>query len=233
MSSQVFSRFYTTEPSEEISSLNRVKSFFSNSASLIQRIFYENSLFFALDNQAISNKYLQYKDLSWTQKFKLGAIKGVEHVLTTTPIIFALNFFIRGGINVLGGDMKMSPEKSDIYEGPSIIEGVAAAVYEEILFRGVLHNLLADYQKIFLTYANHRVKNNHVFKWLTSPSARIVSINALFAASHLFNVQGELQSLRIMMQPAEGILYETTGNIGAPIACHMTNNILAFTLSLF
>lgn len=200
----------------------------SKSFSAIQKSFYEQSLFFATNNQAITEKFHQYKDLSWTQKFKIGAIKGGENVLIGYLILMSLRFALS----------EMPSGKAATTEMPSMLEGLVTAVVEEFLFRGVLQNCLAGSQKIAAYVTPECLQNNRVFKWLTSPSARIISINAMFAGIHLYNGGGYLsdkaslrQVSRIMLQPIQGILHETTGNIIAPIACHMTNNFLVLSIA--
>lgn len=209
-----------------VKSLN-VKSLFSTCSSAIRTSFYEQSLFFAANNEVITEKSQQYKALSWTQKFKIGVIKGGENILIGSLIAISLSLVLSNQ----GSGQKATSEP------PSILEGCAYAVVEEVLFRGGLQNCLAGSQRLATYITPQCLQNNRVFKWFTSPSARIISINAAFAAIHLFNGgdyisdKGSfIQTSRILLQPIEGILHETTGNIIAPIACHMTNNFVFFSL---
>jgi membrane protease YdiL (CAAX protease family) len=197
-------------------------------APVIKKCFYEHSIFYAFDNQAIANKFQKNKDLSCTQKFKIGVIKGSEKAMIGIFVANCLALALNG----------MPSGKAATFEGPSMLEALAAAVDEEILFRGVLQNCLAGSQKIATYVTPQCLQNNRAFKWLTSPSARIISANMIFAATHLSNGGGYLsdkysyiQVIRIMLLPSYGIIHETTGNIITPIACHMTNNFFATLLS--
>ena len=50
------------------------------------KIFYEQSLFFSMNNQAIEEKFNQYKDLSWVQKFKLGVVEGCKGLFVAISV---------------------------------------------------------------------------------------------------------------------------------------------------
>lgn len=196
---------------------------FPENVTNLTNAFYEQSLLFAVNNQSIEEKFHQYKDLEWRQKFKIGVIKGCEGLVVSSIIIIGLRLALIG----------MDSGVEATTEWPSMLEGLAAAICEEVIFRGVLQNCLAGSQKIAIYFTPQCLHNNRVFKWFTSPSARIISINTIFAGLHLFNGGGYLnekssliQACRIVLQPMNGILHETTGNIVAPIAYHMTTNFL-------
>lgn len=198
----------------------------STSCTAIKNIVYEQTLFFAANNQAIIEKFHQYKNLTWVQRFKIGAVKGVEKVVIGVFSTTFLRFALSG----------MSSGKTASAEMPSILVGLAAAVLEEIQFRGILQNYLRGSYKI----ENYVPPKNRVVKWLTSPSARIITVNAVFAGLHFFNggtylseKEALIQVIQIMLLPSQGILYETTGDLIAPIACHMTNNLIAIPLYKF
>lgn len=195
----------------------------SNIPKLLRSLIYENSLFFAINNQAIAKDFQKYKNYSWVQKFKIGAFTAVGTLLSTHLIEISLLFALRG----------MSSGKEATCE-LSMFRVLQCAVLEEILFRGVMQNCLASLQKTAVYVTPQRLQNNCVFKWFTSSAARIISISAIFAAVHLSNGGGYLsekdsfiQAMAIMLLPVEGILHETTGSIVAPIAHHMTYNFLA------
>lgn len=205
-------------------SLDIAKSSFRDFNSLIKNIFYENTLFFAVNNQALANTSQKYKDLSWVQKFKIGTLTGVKRLLSCYLISECLDFALRG---------KSHGYKARVqFDWPLLVISV---VIEEVLFRGIVQNLLEGSQKIAVRGIPQSLQNNRVFKWFTSPSARIVIANTVFAAAHLFNDYQSTKSniqqfMFIMLLPVEGILNETTGDIIAPIACHSTNNSLAWLL---
>lgn len=226
----VNSRFYS--PSNYFGTFlgTTLPSLIPKSFSVIKKSFYEHSLFFAANNQAITENSHQYNDLSWAQKFKLGAIKGSEKFLLGLVTVIILN-------NALSA---MPSGQAATSEDVTMLEGLACAVVEEVLFRGVLQNCLAGSQRIVTCVTPQCLQNNRVFKWLTSPSARIISINAMFASVHLLNGKAYLseknaliQATKIMLLPTSGILHETTGDIIAPIACHITNNFLLDVLFKF
>ncbi len=229
----VNSRFYSISCFTTLLNSLSAKPLLSKFSS-VTKIFYEQSLLFAINNQAIQEKFQQYKDLSWAQKFKIGVIKGGEKQLVGYLIIMSLELALTRMASGNEAGIKGSSEL------PSILEGLAFAVVEEVLFRGILQNCVAGSQKIATCITPQCLQNNCVFKWLTSPSARIISINAMFAGLHLFNgglylsdKSSLIQASRILLQPTQGILHETTGNIIAPIACHMTNNFLALSIANF
>jgi hypothetical protein len=77
------------------------------------------------------------------------------------------------------------------------------------------------------------LKNNKIFEWITSPSARILTSNYLFARTHSNIGKGRSTAQAfsiaayIMLSPRESILHETTGNIASTIACHGTHNLIS------
>lgn len=182
---------------------------------------YEQSIFFAINHNAITKKYQQYKDFSLDQKIKIGVTKGVEGIFAALIIQTGLKFVLRG----------MPAGKVAKCAIPSLFNGQLCAILEEIFFRGILQNCLVGSQKMVTNITPQCLQNNRIFRWLTSPSPRILIINSIFAYAHLSNAGGYasskdslIQCIRIMLKPSFGILHETTGDIIAPIACHMTNN---------
>lgn len=191
--------------------------------SAVAKVFYEHSLLFAANNKAIADKFHQYKNLPWTEKCKIGAIHGAQNLLVSFVIGVSLNLVL----------IWMPNGKEATGALPPLHQLVGSAVGEEILCRGIIQNCLAGSQKFATYIAPQRLQKNCVFKWCTSPSARIIAANTIFAACHLSNggkylndKESLMQATHLMLQPMEGNLYETTGSIIAPIACHVTNNFL-------
>ncbi len=118
-----------------------------------------------------------------------------------------------------------------------IIEAdLVGPLIEEVFFRGVLQNGLKiaqrTGQKIFTPLQGKTAE------WIFSPQARILAINALFAAAHLSNARGPSSTIVAIRQiifcalfSTEARLYETTGKLHVAIASHMTNNLFASLLT--
>ncbi|MDP1835485.1 MAG: CPBP family intramembrane metalloprotease [Chlamydiales bacterium] len=191
----------------------------------ITNVFYERSLLFALDKNAISEKTHLYQDLSWAQQIKVGAISGIQD--------FAFGYLLLAVASI--ALKKMKPGKKASRPFPSKTEVILGAIAEEILFRGCLQNLMARTQNFAIKNCPSLLSHNASI-WLVSPGARILTCNLVFSAIHLSNSgdylsnKGSLiQSARILLMPTESILHETTGNIIAPIVSHLVNNVLVVT----
>ena len=90
-----------------------------------------------------------------------------------------------------------------------LLAAVGAAVMEELLFRGMLHNVLGRYLGTVL-------------------SAVVTSL--LFALIH--HVWANVLSLFLLGMVLTW-LYERTGRLVAPIAFHAINNVVALTFTIF
>lgn len=181
------------------------------------------SLFIAYNNRSIQDKYDEYKDLSWTQKFKLGLEKGTEMFVVGVLILNCFNLALQG-----------VPEGKPASLRNSLVSGLVAGFVEEVVFRGILQKtVIHDLQEIAQQYTPEHLRNHYAIQWLTSPSARIAITNWLFAFVH-FNNAGRSMSekaalmvvLRVLTQPTLEILCETTGGLTTPIVTHMTQNFL-------
>lgn len=200
--------------------------------SFYNRNYHKYSLLFAANNEEIAEESRRYKDLSWAEKLKIGVIEGAHQFVPglSTVIIIGLALNAMCSISNLKQTLNAIPSRQVTTFNPMVVV-LAAPLLEEILFRGIFQNILKVLQKIATYITPQCLQNNRVFKWLASPSARIISINTIFAIAHLPNKgYSHIQAIRIMLFPVESILKETTGNIIAPIACHMANNFLGFTL---
>lgn len=190
----------------------------------LKDICYKNSIFFALNNEALRKETQKYVNLSSNQATLIGLKEGfkqlIPSVILRTGLIYASRF-IKDGV----------PASKT---APTLFDLIAGAIYEEAIFR-TLQAGVAIFQQTITHVAAQSLKDNRVFQWIMSPSARILGISSFFASLHFFNGGGYLstkiaiiQVSRIMLLPTESILYETTGNIITPIYSHLANNIFAF-----
>lgn len=212
---------------------SRCVSYMTNGASSVGKLFYENSIFFALDNDAIARKKEEYKNLNFSQKVTLGVASGARHISASILIILALTLASKS-VDVNEGNRATTVLSVDP------IDIVIGAIFEELIFRGAIQNVIGISQSAANEIASPGVKENTVFKWLTSPSANIIGTNSLFAMAHLNNAGGYLSTLgavqqvtRIMLMPTHSILYETTGGMIASISSHCTNNIITIMIATF
>lgn len=211
---QVTRESQVTDP--ENNNPSRVRAFCSSVVTL----FYEQSIFFALNNKAIEGHLQKYKDLSWAYKIQLGIKNGLSQIV----VRFCLRFFL---ILILSGMKDGISAKLPL---PSMKMAVIAAVMEEVVYRGILQNIFAFLQKKAVPKC---LKEYRVIKWIASPSARILAVNTIFAAIHLRNGGGYLneksaliQFISIMLLPSKGTIYETTNSFLAPVATHVTHNFV-------
>lgn len=198
--------------------------------SSITTIFYEQSLLFAINNKAIKEKRQKNKDLTQAKKFKIGAIQGAQQLLTVIPL--CLGFV---ALDLLRGK---SSENEKPFELPSLFSTCTIVLIEELVLRGIMHNCFKGLQNIAINKTPKSLQDNRVFKWLTSPSARIVAVSATYAgfcftdmSKKCLNHEDSLAiASAIMLGPVESILYETTGDMIAPFASNLTGNLLAWSL---
>lgn len=194
-------------------------------ASAARSHLYDQTLFFAFDNPAISEKHRSYRDLSWTQQVTIGAVHGVEAFLVGVLFIKTLNLAAKSLPDGLPAAMA--------HERPLIVR-VVGSVMEEMILRGIAQtSIMGHLQLLIEQQAPKGMRDHYVFQWLTSPSARIVLINTIYAALHITNrgitlsdKATAIQVIRVMMQPVFGNLRETTDNLLAPAAAHVCHEIL-------
>lgn len=203
---------------------NPLVSGISKASSFLKDVVYKNSIFFGLNNEALSQELETNKNLSLKEKFKIGLVSGATQLIPIYALIVALSVVLQ---NMDSG----APPTTEPIDYPM---AMLNAVVEELAFRGILQNGIAASQKVVRSLTPQCVQNTSVFKWLTSPSARILGVNSAFASIHLCNAglrlstkEAILQLIPVLLIPRESILHETTGNIAAPIAAHLTNNFLA------
>lgn len=204
----------------------------SKTCSTLKNICYKNSIFFALNYEALANESIKYKDFTTAQKFVLGLKLGTLQMIPSTILIFGLGYALQCAPD---GAPPTKDNSADMTT--NLFIAVMAAIIEELLFRGIFQNCTALLQVVTFIRLPH-LQKNRTFQWMMSPSARIISINSLFALGHLRNAGGYLstkksivQMTRIMLMPTEGILNEicgniTTGNFFAPLGTHIANNAI-------
>lgn len=199
----------------------------SRAGSILGDICYKNSIFFALNNDALAKERERYKDLTSKQVLILGLKEGAKRLIPSILLIAGLQLAVR---NAKTGNL---PTQSF----PTLFQAVKCAVVEEMIFRGFLQNGMAFLQKTITYIAPECLQKKRTFQWLMSPSARILCVNSLFAYSHLYNDGGYvstkgafIQATNIMLSPAYSILYETTCNIGVPLYAHVANNVSVIAL---
>ena len=199
----------------------------TKTSSLIKKIpnfFYKQSIFFALNNEALTNEAKKNKDLTIKQKRVLGGTIGLVKPIWTLGLAYCIhNHKILKNTSSIGNPTE---------NFPTLTVAILTAILEEIFFRSILQRGIAEIQKKFFNESSPSLQNNRVFRWTTSPSARCLIANNLFALSHLSNAGGFLsiqltilQIAKIALFPTYSILYETTGDVIAPTFAHVTNNI--------
>lgn len=196
--------------------INYIKSFFNN-----------YTIIHAVNNPRIEEEFQQDKNSNLATKLKKGI-----YVEAKT---FIQRFVIFTALSTLAKQLKQSNGINNIKEPIGFIyEVIIGPIVEEIIFRGILQNGMHYAQKFAKWAAPRFIRNTRVFEWLTSPSARILGANSLFALVHLGN-KGAVRTVAlvgtILLMPRMSILHETTGNIAAPIVCHMTHNLSCWFFS--
>lgn len=204
--------------------------YISQAGSKLKDIFYGVSIFKALNHDVLAEEAKKNKNLSIIQKIELGLKAGTAGYISTLILSYGLHYATQG---IREGTIAKNNEIQ------FLTTGILFPILEEIVYRGVLQNSVALIQETACHILRHispiEMKNNKVFQWMTSPSARILAINSIFALAHLgifnnvgiFIYNGSIkQATVIMSTPMESILHETTGDIIATIAAHIAHNTL-------
>lgn len=217
---------------------NKALPYLSQIAKGIKNIFYRNSIFFALNNEAITDeakKYQHLQESKFTNDVTLFAIGFKEGVLNILPR-FLLAFTT---INLVTNINKLTINRP-LETPPSVAPNfslyglIAGSIAEEIIFRGVLQSSIVKLQKFGASTISEDWQKNKAIKWITSPSASILLANSVFALAHLSNSGGYLSTTGAILQisgifllPTQSNLAETTGGLMAPIGSHISNNLIA------
>lgn len=191
----------------------------------------QGTILHALDNQRLEEETEANKKLSLCGKATLGIKYGLKGFFQKIPILILVSNILTKTTNL--DDI----QKIDI-DFSFTESSVIVPILEEIVFRGIVQNIVAVSQRALNWCMPQCIKTNRVFIWIVSPSCRILVVNLLFAAVHLGNGGGYLtllgaavQVISILWSPRYSILHKTTGNIVAPIFAHMTNNAIAHVLT--
>lgn len=192
--------------------------------------FSDYTIVHALDNSRLERESEEYKNLSLRSKIALGAYVGATAASKGLFIAAMLSMLVFQNYANESGE-RFSFRDSFFWEVSTV-----GPILEEIAYRGIMQNGMRYAQRLAQRAAQFEktgtLKNNRVFQWITSPSARVLASGTFFALTHLPNggpINGLLtQALRILSLPDASILHETTGNIAAPIANHVVNNLFVF-----
>ena len=206
-------------------------SFLCNGLRSLTGVLYRNSIF-AANNESISQSAARNKNQSWTQQFKLGLVNGVE----TGTIGIVSSIIIASSIAYMNPSMTKSIVPTENLIDVSSLTGlkvlVVSVISEEILY-GTMQSALGVIQNEIRYQAPDNLQNNRVFQFITSPSARALIVNSLFAIDHFrvnnsaFGTPGLIsQATLIFFRPNLAILRETTGNFIAPIGSHLAHNAI-------
>lgn len=197
-----------------------------------REIFYKNTIIEGLDNQQIADRKAVESQLSVINKIWLGIQTGTIDMCRAVPLGLIINFVVTQIITGKEFYDEAPISIADLSFSEVVIIG---PVLEEIVIRGIINNVFAGMQKLISVVTPNCIGETYIFQWIVSPSCRILTITVLFAAIHITNA-GTLLSVAstivqvtlILFRPAETILHETTGNLIAPIAAHMTNNFIVW-----
>lgn len=194
----------------------------------IGNFFYQNSIFQALNQKELDRLANENLKRTYRQKITYGCKEGFK---TQFKLMLIKSFIINLILQSLNFHNK--PPTIDATEMSFLLTATfVAPIFEEILHRGFLQDSFYGIQRILFNKSSQSLKNNYFFKWIISPSARILICNTLFAAIHLPNeylsTQGVIRQFSgIMLYPVFSILRETSENISIPIAAHFATNALA------
>jgi len=95
---------------------------------------------------------------------------------------------------------------------------LAVPILEEIAYRIILYKGFFLGQKCIEKITPNSLKGR-IFNYVTSPSARLLTIHGIFSYHH-----GIAAPAIFFMAPSVTLLRETTGDIIAPLALHITQN---------
>lgn len=224
------------------SSFSHIRNTISTS---LRNMVYNYSIPHAMDLARLETEREKQMPLSRWEKARYGAETGVFQV--GRAIALSVTFSLASRM------VRTSARKAATQSLRSIgFKSIAltAPLIEEIVFRGGIQrsfhfvqnmarrNLQGHSPRIAQEVKNH-YNNDENPNFLVNPSSAILLSNTLFAAVHLRNAgsyltasQAIMQCTNIFLTPVYGILFYTTGDLSAPVAAHMTNNGLVYSLVL-
>jgi membrane protease YdiL (CAAX protease family) len=175
------------------------------------------SIFAALNNEELEKERTAYQNSTLLQRVKVGVIAGMKSV--------ALGIIISILLPKDKPSAMSEQYREHINNSSILLLAFIGPLLEELMCRGVIQQVIGKMQSVIDPYVPHS------FKWLTSPSARIVAANTYFAYAHISNTGSfGAQCQGHFLRPTCSILYETTGGLVAPITAHMTNNLITVLL---
>lgn len=197
----------------------------------LRNFFTDYTIAHALDNSRIQRELKETRNKSLASKIAQGIDVGIDGITKSIVIGFFISLVAKQFFDTTNDGSQA--ENGSAGKGPDFISAVfTGPILEEILFRGILQNGMGYVQKIAKWVAPQLIKKTRLFKWLISPSSRVLAVNSLFAYVHFYNkgysmstADAAVQVGSIFFTPKSSILYETTGNLAAPIACHISNNL--------
>ena len=204
--------------------------------SSLKNFFLDGSIFKAVDPAYVNAKKNKYKDLTYIQKLGVGFKTGVLDFfkciilieIVSIPIIFSIVLYNHSQISSVS---KLTERAFSLIANKYFVRAVLAPYSEEQVFRGILQNVVYRAQELAKSLFPQAK-----FRWLTSPSFRILLVNSLFSFVHLSNLATQdpvvvfFQVGRIFFYPTQSLLYETTNSLGAAVVEHITNNGLPIIL---
>lgn len=206
------------------------KSKWAITGNAIKNFFYQSSIFQASSPRAVESLKNENQPSDLWKEIKLGCYFGAGDFARGVIVTSALGLLALGIESISKGKLGVEATTEDV----TLLEGAASAIAEEVLFRGLLQNGVWLLQKSASRLVPQCIRNSHFFKWLTSPSPRILAVNILFAGVHLFNAGDYLstkgaviQATRIMLYPSHSLEYEITGSLVVPMMSHLTNNVIS------
>lgn len=197
----------------------------------LKNFFTDYTIAHALDNSRIQRELEESRNKSLASKITQGISVGVDGLTKAIVIGFLISIVAKQFFDSTNDGSKAENENTG--EGLGFIYSTfTGPILEEILFRGILQNGVGCVQKLAKWVAPQLMKKTRLFNWLISPSSRVLVANSLFAYIHLYNKGHSMSTADTVVQvgsifltPNSSILYETTGNLAAPIACHISNNL--------
>lgn len=186
-------------------------------ATRSKRFFYKHSIFQLLDVQKYERKVGKYEHDTMMTKIKYAVNSQLIVQFKKLCIVILLPY-------IVSTLLKEKPASSKLTDLSFMTIVVICPLIEEVVFRGILQNLLKKGQQ-------------HLPTQLASASLRVALIGALFACVHLPNGGDYLSKTRaiaqcaaIMLYPNFSSLYEKTGSFVPGLIAHMTNNFICYSI---
>lgn len=183
------------------------------------KLLYNNSILQACDNNYFLRQQEKYRGLTFCSKVIIGFKSGVYCLTRNYVVVIALNFLISKYL------VKTNlPLLKPLTSYPFLMLAVAVPLFEELIFRGFMHNYVRFIQKLLPTN-------------ILSASFRILFSGLTFALAHWYTddsywtfTDSLIQVASLVLYPDYSCLYEKTGSLIVPIVAHMTNNAIIYLI---